>query len=371
MNIPPSETHSPMALLDPGRSPEILQFQITPTGSAVRILAIDNDRGILDSLKYGLGEFGFEVEREESGKRAIARLQDEHYDAVLLDLKLGTVSGLEILRAIRARNQSTAIIILSGVRDHQVAVLAIQEGADDYVGKPFRLEQLRERIDQAVVRRNKFAARLREERELTEVVRKSNDEILQREAELESLAIRSIRSLVLSLEAKDPYTKDHSIKVALLSVRIAKQIGMSEQEQREVRLAGLLHDVGKIGVRESVLHKPGKLDDEELDHMRLHPQIGARILLPLSHRFPQVVDAVRSEHERWDGRGYPEGISGAQIPIAARIIAVADCHDAITSNRPYRKAQLKELAAREIAGGSGTQFDPDVVQAFLELIPAL
>jgi response regulator RpfG family c-di-GMP phosphodiesterase len=361
----------PLWVLDPERSPGILRTDSQPPVKATRVLAIDNDHGLLDSLKYGLSEFGMEVSTENSGKRAVGRVNSEVYDAVVLDLKLGTVSGLEVLRSLRAQDQSTAILVISGVRDHQVAVLALQEGADDYVAKPFRIESLRDRVEEAVIRRQKFAAKLREERDMTEAFRQSRDEIIQREADLESLAIRSIRSLVLSLEAKDPYTKDHSIKVALLSVRIAKQLGLGESEQREVRLSGLLHDVGKIGVRESVLHKPGKLDDEELAHMRLHPRIGARILLPLSHRFPTVVDAVRAEHERWDGKGYPEGISGANIPLAALIIAVADCYDAITSNRPYRGAQLKEFAAREIAGGSGTQFDPDVVQAFLELIPEL
>lgn len=365
-------TKSPMALLDAMRTPRVGDPSSVGAGLNMRrVLVVDTDPAIRGLLKFGLVDAGYEVELEEVPRRATDRLAVEPFDAVILDVQLGTTNGLEVLRSFRNQNQHTAVVLTSSLRDHDIAVVAMQDGADDFIRKPFSLETFEQRLSQSILRRGKFAQKLGEERSLTEKLRASNLEILDREAELESLAIRSIRSLVLSLEAKDAYTKDHSIKVALLSARIAKQLGMTDVQTREVRLAGLLHDVGKIGVRESILNKQGRLDDEELEHMRLHPAIGARILLPLSHRFPDVVDAVRCEHERWDGKGYPAKISGDAIPMAARIIAVADCHDAITSNRPYRGAQAREFAAREIAGGSGTQFDPDVVQAFLELIPTL
>lgn len=375
MNLPPLAARR-MALLDPEQTPSIFHSE-RPDGSASsvvghrRVLAIDSDRAVVELVKHGLAEFGYEVETECSGRRALQRLESEIFDAIIVDIQLGSVTGVEFLRVLRERDQQTAVILVSKLRDSQAALLAMHNGADDFITKPIHIDQLNECVERAIVRRGTWVDHLREQRKLTEALRKSNEQILRREGELESFAIRSIRSLVLSLEAKDAYTKDHSIKVALLSVRIAKQMGMGDRAAREVRLAGLLHDVGKIGVRESVLNKAGKLTDVELEHMRLHPLIGARILLPLSHRFPDVVSAVKSEHERFDGKGYPAGISGTQIPLAARIIAVADCHDAITSNRPYRGAQLKEVSAREIAGGSGTQFDPEVVGAFLELIPSL
>jgi putative nucleotidyltransferase with HDIG domain len=341
------------------------------SAAALRVLAVDNDPVQIDAMRSGLRGAGYDVETELSGVRTLDRLDRERFDALVIDLRLGATSGLDVLRTLRQRDPSTAVLLISGYRDQQIAVDAMREGADDFVAKPFKIDALRERLESAVQRRRGFCERLLAEHKLTEALRQSNTEILRRETELQSLAVRSIRSLVLSLEAKDPYTKDHSIKVAHVSIQIAKHFGLSQEEQRNVRLAGLLHDVGKIGIRENVLHKPGKLDDTEVEHMRLHPLIGARILLPLSQRFPTVVDAVRSEHERFDGKGYPDGLRGEQIPFAARMIAVADCYDAITSNRPYRGAQAKEYAASEIAAGSGTQFDPQVVQAFLELLPRL
>lgn len=374
MNVPPLIANR-TALLDAEKTPFIIRDQSkngsNPPATVRRVLAIDGDSAIVELIRHGLAEHCFEVETESSGRKALARLKEETFDAIIIDIQLGAVTGIELLRMIRESDQQTAIVLISRLRDSQAVLLAMHNGADDFLTKPFSIEQLRECVERAIVRRNSWVTMLREQRELTDALRKSNDQILRREGELESLAVRSIRSLVLSLEAKDSYTKDHSIKVALLSMRIAKQMGLSDRTAREVRLAGLLHDVGKIGVRESVLNKAGKLNDEELEHMRQHPLIGARILLPLSHRFPEVVAAVKSEHERFDGKGYPAGISGTEIPLAARIIAVADCHDAITSNRPYRSAQLKEVSAREIAGGSGTQFDPEVVGAFLDIVPTL
>lgn len=345
--------------------------KLAKTATTYRVLAVDNDIHIIDSVKVGLAGSGFHVETETTGRRTLERLLRERFDALLIDLRLGGMTGLDVLRALRPRDPATAVVFVSGLRDQQIAVDAMREGADDFVAKPFRLEALRERLESAIRRRQGFCERLLAEHKLTEALRQSNEEILRRESELQSLAIRSIRSLVLSLEAKDPYTKDHSIKVAQLSVQIARELGLTQEEQREVRLAGLLHDVGKIGIREGVLHKPGRLEADEVGHMRLHPLIGARILLPLSQRFPRVVDAVRSEHERFDGQGYPDGLCGERIPLAARIIAVADCFDAITSHRPYRRAQSVDLAASEIQNGSGTQFDPQVVQAFLALVPRL
>jgi putative nucleotidyltransferase with HDIG domain len=367
-----SRVRASSALLEPANAKYRNGFdgQAAQRGT-IRVLAVDNDVSIVDALRHGLRDAGFEVETETTGRRAIDRLERERFDALVVDLRLGTVSGLDVLRTLRPRDPATAVLLVSGLRDQQIAVDAMREGADDFVAKPFKMEQLKERLESAVHRRRGFCERLSAEHRLTEALRQSNAEILRRESELQSLSIRSIRSLVLSLEAKDPYTKDHSIKVAHVSIQIAKHLGMNAEEQREVRLAGLLHDVGKIGIREDILHKPGRLENDELAHMRLHPLIGARILLPLSQRFPRVVDSVRAEHERWDGGGYPEGLRDEQIPLAARMIAVADCYDAITSNRPYRSAQAKDFAATEIANGSGTQFDPDIVQAFLELIPKL
>ena len=178
--------------------------------------------------------------------------------------------------------------------------------------------------------------------------------------------LNALTALAYALEAKDKYTSGHSQRVAEISVAIAREMGLSRQDINKIRLAGLIHDIGKIGVRASVLNKPGRLNDDEYQHIKTHSEIGEHILTPIVED-EQILKTVRHHHERYDGTGYPDGLSGEQIPLGAKILAVADAYDAITSERPYRKAMSIQSACHEIELCKGSQFDPEVADTFLRI----
>jgi putative nucleotidyltransferase with HDIG domain len=227
----------------------------------------------------------------------------------------------------------------------------------DYLTKPFHLEEVRARVGQAL-----------EKRRLVIENRSYQERLQQKVAvqahRLEELFLASIQSLAEALEVKDPYTRGHSIRVSAYSSIIARALGLDGEMLRQVELGGHLHDIGKIGVREHVLNKPGKLSEAEYEHIMTHPVVGWRILAPLLGDMPVALNVVRSHHERYDGRGVPDRLAGDEIPLEARIAAAADTFDAMTSDRPYRPVGLSaEDALAEIVRCSGTQFDPRVVAA--------
>ena len=168
------------------------------------------------------------------------------------------------------------------------------------------------------------------------------------------------------IEARDPYTKGHSSRVTELAEAIARRLGWGDEQLASLRLGGPLHDIGKLAVSNEVLRKPGRLDEKEMDEIRQHPSLGAKMLMRLSS-FREALPYVLYHHERWDGTGYPSGIAGKTIPVEARVLAIADAFDAMTSDRPYRRALTREEALAEVARGAGTQFDPEIVRVFLEL----
>jgi putative nucleotidyltransferase with HDIG domain len=312
-----------------------------------RVLVIDDEELVRMTIREILVLDGYTVVDVPDGERGLERIARDSYDVVLCDLSLPGIGGAELVESLRDLAPTTAIVALTGFGSIDGAVAAMRAGANDYLTKPIRREELASHI--AIARR-------RAQRALT-----------RRSREVRSVFLRSIQSLVASLEAKDPYTKNHSVKVAALAERIARAMGFSAEACRRVRLAGLLHDVGKIGIPERILHKNGPLTPQEYEVICEHPLIGERILEPLLGSLPDVVAAVKHEHERFDGRGYPSRLQGEDIPIASRIIMVADCYDAITSNRPYRDAQGDEVAFGVIERGAGTQFDPGVAAAFAKL----
>jgi len=316
-----------------------------------RILAIDDEDIVRSTIRDVLGLDGYEVVDVANGELALERLTLDTFDLVLCDLSLPGLGGAALIESIRDIAPTTPIVALTGYASIDGAVKSMRAGANDYATKPVKREELVGRIDHAIKRSRRHLSR--------------------RSREVRSMFLKSIRSLVLTLEAKDPYTKNHSMKVAALADQLAGEMGFKAEARRRIRLAGLLHDVGKIGVPERILHKNGPLDPQEFEQICEHPLIGERILQPLMRSLPDVVASVKHEHERFDGRGYPSGLKGEAIPIASRIIMVADCYDAITSDRPYRGAQADDVAFNVIERGAGTQFDPDVAAAFLRLKPTL
>ena len=256
-----------------------------------------------------------------------------------------------------ARYPDIAVVMITAVAEVEVAVACLSLGAMDYITKPFVFEEVRARVAQALEKRRLLADN-RDYQERLEVRVKAQAE------RLETLFLASIQSLADALELKDPYTRGHSVRVSQYGVAIARELGLSTTLTAQIELGGHLHDVGKIGVREEVLRKAGPLTTEEYEHIMTHPVLGWQILQPLLGENPVALNIVRSHHERMDGRGVPDKLAGDDIPREARIIAVADAFDAMMSKRPYRNGLTFTEAMAELRRVSGTQFDPEIVDAF-------
>lgn len=337
------------------------EIGVVPDATPGRILVVDDEVNICRLLERFLTRIGHQVETAGSVPEALMLLAPERFDLVLTDLRLPGPSGLELLDEVRVRAPGTRMILMSAHADVSVAATAIDRGIDQLIVKPFELDDLRGRINDSLRRRR--AERDAElERELLEA------RLRQRETESKIWVLRAAHALAAAVEAKDPYTAGHATRVTAYALRIAEVIGNIDLPR--FRLAGDLHDVGKIGVPDHVLNKPGRLTAEEFALVKRHPEAGARILEPLIDD-PLVIGVVRWHHERWDGKGYPDGLAGEQIPLPARVLAVADTMDAMTSSRAYRNGLPWEDVVAEVYRCSGTQFDPRVVAAFTEAIPAL
>ncbi|MBM4046676.1 MAG: HD domain-containing protein, partial [Planctomycetes bacterium] len=273
------------------------------------------------------------------------------------------MSGVELMGRIRAGSPSTAVIMTTGVRDADTIVTAMKAGASDYILKPFSLDHVAMSVAAAIERRNSLIESRSYLESLERRVQTGSEQLKQLNGEMCDLLANIIQSLAYSLEAKDPHTEGHSRKVARYAGMIAQQLGQSEDKLGRVAYAGLLHDIGKIAVRESILTKPGPLSPREYSHIKQHPLISERILRPIK-QFADILTDVRNHHEFFDGRGYPDGLKGESIPIGARILAVADAYDAMTSGRVYREKLPPSEAFAELQAQAGKQFDPEVVQAF-------
>jgi putative nucleotidyltransferase with HDIG domain len=281
---------------------------------------------------------------------------------VISDLRMPEMDGVTLLGHVVKRWPDTAVLMVSAVADVDIAVKCLQLGALDYVSKPFNLEEVRARVKQALERRQ---LRL----ELKSYQRSLEERVQVQAHRIEELFLGGVQALAQALEAKDAYLRGHSLRVAEYAVSIARRVGLDANAIDAISLGGHLHDIGKIGVSEEVLHKAGKLTDAEYRHIMEHTVIGARILGPLLRDAPMVIAVVRSHHERLDGTGLPDGLAGDTIPMAARIVSVADAFDAMTSERPYRHSLSVERALLELRTQRGIQWDPVAVDGFLAAHP--
>ena len=325
-------------------------------------LIVDDEPRLRQVLMHLMRGDGFTCLEATNGEEALALLERHPVDLVLSDLRMPRMDGLELLRQTRARWPDVAVVMITAVADVDVAVSCLAIGAMDYLTKPFHLEEVRARVGQALEKRRLVL----ENRDYHE---RLQEKVAVQARRLEELFLASIQSLAEALEVKDPYTRGHSVRVSDYSVVIARELGLDGEMLRQVGLGGHVHDIGKIGVREEVLNKPGKLTDAEYEHIMSHPVVGWRILAPLLSETPAALNIVRSHHERFDGRGVPDRLVGAEIPLEARIVAAADAFDAMTSDRPYRPDGLSVAeAVREIVRCSGSQFDPAVVAALVRVV---
>jgi putative two-component system response regulator len=323
------------------------------------ILLVDDEEMIRRLLSQKLSAEGYRCEQAANAGQALEKLKGGSIELVILDIKMPGKSGVELLPEIKAKYPDTAVIMATALSDASTAINCMKAGAYDYVTKPFNLDEVSFSVSRALEKRR------------LELENRDYQQHLEQKVEEQAQKIRTsffnaVTALAYALEAKDVYTSGHSQRVTEISEAIAKHMGLPKETIEKIRLAGLVHDIGKIGVRESVLNKPGSLSEAEFKHVRLHSQTGERILKPIVDD-KEILKAVRHHHERYDGWGYPDGLQGERIPLLARIIAVADTFDAMTSERPYRKALTKEEACAEVERCRGTQFDPEAADAFLEV----
>lgn len=322
-------------------------------------LIVDDEPRLRQVMVHLMRRDGFQCVEAGNGLDALEQLQKHPFELVLSDLRMPKMDGLELLREIRLRHPDVAVVMITAVADVESAVSCLAVGASDYVVKPYQLDDVRARVAQSLDKR-RLILENRAYREGLE------ERVAKQARRLEELFLASVQSLAEALELKDPYTRGHSVRVSFYSTAIAKALGLGGEMLRQIELGGHVHDIGKIGVRETVLNKRDRLTAEEYEHIMTHPVLGWRILAPLLGETPHALNIVRSHHERVDGGGVPDGLKGDEIPIEARIAAAADALDAMTSDRPYRPSEMTlEMALAEIRRCSGTQFDPIVVDAVM------
>jgi len=336
------------------------------------ILVIDDDPAIRKVLSLGLERLGYTVRIATNGQEGLDALKSRSCepDCILLDIRMPVLSGREALPKIRELLPLTPVIMLTAYNDLSTGLDAMRNGAFDYLVKPSRLEQIAETIAKAlryrdIVREKDEQDRKNEEyRQSLEITMQSRTrELNETYNKLKVANMQTVQALAETIEAKDQYTQGHCERVRNLAVGLARELKIPADQIEPLEFAALLHDIGKIGIPERILNKVGPLDPEEIEVIKMHPIIGAQIL-SIVEFFAPAINGVRHHHERWDGAGYPDGVSGENIDPLARIITLADTFDAMAQSRPYRKALPLEAVLEEIKAESGKQFAPDVVAAF-------
>lgn len=326
-------------------------------GSAPYCLVVDDEDRLRQILTRVMRSDGFRCIEASCGEQALEHLRRHPVSLMLSDLRMPGMDGMELLRRAREQCPDMAIVMITGVPDIEDAVNCLANGAMDYLMKPFHLEEVRLRVAKAMDRRRLVLENRHYQERLKE-------RVVAQASRLEEMFLAGVQALAEALELKDPYTRGHSVRVSQYSSVLARALRLDEDIVRQIELGGHVHDIGKIGVREAVLNKTEPLTDEEYEHIMIHPLVGWRVLAPLLGDAPIALNIVRSHHERMDGRGVPDGLAGESIPFEARIVAVADAIDAMTSGRPYRGNELSlEQALDELRRNAGTQFDPNVVAA--------
>lgn len=332
-------------------------------GAPIRVLVVDDEETIRLALARFLRARGYEVQTAANAAEALVRLRREPFAAMLCDVRMPGMSGVELVPHALAVRPQLAITILTAVNDAPTATEALSSGAYDYLMKPIELRDLQRALERALDRRAAAIEKERVDRMIRAEVAERTMELEHEKAALRELSVSTVETLVNAQEAKDIYLRGHSQRVADLSAAIARELGLDEEQVSLVHLAGRLHDVGKIGIREEVLNKPARLTDEEFTHVKEHVRIGVDILKPLAPIIGEALDYVRDHHERWDGRGYPRGLSAEQICLGGRILAAADSFDALTSKRAYREPLTAVATLEFLRTQVGTHLDPRVFAA--------
>jgi cyclic di-GMP phosphodiesterase len=335
--------------------------------SPVGVLVVDDEEPIRNALKRFLSGQQYTVYTASSGAEALEALGQQDIALALLDIRMPGMSGVDLVPRALEVSPDVSVVMLSAVNDATTAALCMQRGAVDYLTKPLELDDLTRAVQRALRRREAQIESRRLDVQLKEEFATRAAEWERERAETQRVTIATLEALVNSMEARDPYLRGHSARVADLAATIAAHLGLSDDDIEQVRLGGRLHDLGKIGTREAVMNKQGPLTPDEYEHIKQHVIIGSQIIAPLGHLAP-VLSGVRSHHERWDGAGYPDGLRGEEIPVMARIIGAAEIYDALCTSRPYQEKMPSDQAVRRMGELAGTVLDPHVFSALAEVV---
>ena len=331
-----------------------------------KVLIVDDETNIRELLVWILAREGYKCRTAENGLQALEMLRSEEFDLLITDVRMPKMDGIRLIEEALKLQPDIAILVITAHPELDAAIKALKIGASDYILKPFKPDYISLSVKRALdVRRTKLE-NIEYQRNLERMVKERTDQ-------LRKLFFKSITSLAQALEARDKWTRGHSKRVAEISVKIGEEIGLSREDLEQLDLAGQLHDIGKIGIPDEILRKPGPLTPEEFRVVKEHPEIGYQILKPLFEERPglesgsdiNVLEVILHHHERFDGTGYPSGLKGEEIPLGSRILLVADAYEAMTSDRPYRKALPLKRAIEEIRRNAGTQFDPQIAELFI------
>jgi putative two-component system response regulator len=347
----------------PSSAPAAGLTALTPPGDrgeAISVLVIDDDDAVRALVAKSLGRRGYRVEVAPSGQVALEILARSRFALALCDVHMPGMSGVELVAHALKVDPDLAIVMLTGANDATTATEALSSGAFDYQMKPIDWPNLEEAMGRALHKRRLLI----EQRRIERLIR---EEVELQTTQLQTLSIGVAETLVKAMEAKSVYLRGHAQRTSELAASIAEALGLDAATIEQVRLAGRLHDVGKIGVRDAVLDKPGKLTPEEIEHVRDHVRIGMEILSPLAH-LGTVLRFVADHHERWDGTGYLQAFRGEEISIGGRILAAVDAFDAITTRRSYQEPMSSEQAITYLAGHVGTLLDPRVYEALRQVV---
>jgi putative two-component system response regulator len=349
----------------PGRLTTAVRAAAEP--AARRLLVVDDEEAIRTALARFLRGRGFDVTTADSGLTALAALEQERFVGILCDIRMPGMTGLELVPKALAGDHDLAIVMLTAVNDAPTATEALGLGAMDYLMKPVELTDLAAALERALHKRALSIEQRKVERLIREEVAAQTEELRKERENLDAAVVGIVTALARAQETKDVFLRGHSDRVADLAASMASVLGLSDDEIEGLRVAARVMDVGRIGIREEVLNKPGRLTDEEFEHVKGHVTTGLEILSaikPLAHLLP----AIAHHHEHWNGGGYPYGLVGENISVGGRILAAADAFDALTSQRAYRDSMTKEAAIEYLGQRSGTLLAPDVYEALRTVV---
>jgi putative nucleotidyltransferase with HDIG domain len=327
--------------------------------SKEKILVIDDELAPRESIRMVLKD-KYAVSTASGAPEGIGMIEVDPVDLIVMDIKMPKMDGITALEEIKKKHPDTEVILLTAYASLETAREAIRLGAFDYLIKPFDKDDVLSVVKKGLAKRRTNTVLKMERDTLLDRASYLEDQVNSARTKIMTFYDGTVSALILTIDAKDHYTHNHSNRVAKLSCSIARAMGVPEQTVKEIGNAASIHDIGKIGIEENILRKNGKLSVEEYTEIKKHPAIGVRIVQSIPF-LEDAMPVIKHHHERHDGKGYPDGLTGDQIPLSARIVIVADAIDAMMSNRPYRDALTMEKVFNELRENAGTQFDPEIV----------